>query len=654
MSEWQGSRRAARSRPQYVDWEFAKATGRRWCPPGPKVTPPRPRRGRRRSARRPRPPGSRSPRPRGCRRPADAPAALVVDRPGWIGAQRRLDERHARPGHRRGHGRRLAQPAERRAGHRRQGHRRRGRRAARVHGQQGARAVRPGARRYPRLMLVAPNIVHAERELGVDRDDFRLWVCMHEETHRVQFTANPWLRDHLIAQDPRAGRRHRSDARRAGRTAPGDRPAGCPRPSSRGRTGLAELLTTPSSATKVAAAHRGDVAARGPRRRRDGRRRARRHPDASRQIRERFTQRRKGAGARPHAAPAAGPRGQDAPVPRRGRCSSAGSGHRSASTASTPIWASPETLPLPGRDRRPAGLGPARPRTMRRSVVTGPASAVAADPARGPDGAVAVLPEGAVVLVACSGGADSLALAAAVAFEAPQRGIGPAGVVVDHGLQPGSTDGRRVGGRSSAATWASTRSRSQTVRVPRRRRGSGGGRPVGPVPRPRGRRRPDAAPPPCSSGTPATTRPSRCCSASPAGPARGRCPGCRAARGLFVRPFSPWGEPRPRPRLRRRRDRPVGRPAQRGPGLRAGPGPRAAAPTSSASSAPASPRRSPARADLLREDADYLEDLARRRACRRWAPGRGRSTALLALPRAVRTRVWRLLAVEAGAPARGS
>ncbi|MEU9188037.1 zinc-dependent metalloprotease [Streptomyces sp. NPDC048484] len=48
-----------------------------------------------------------------------------------------------------------------------------------------------------RLLLVAPNIVHVERELDVQPHDFRLWVCLHEETHRTQFTAVPWLRDHL-------------------------------------------------------------------------------------------------------------------------------------------------------------------------------------------------------------------------------------------------------------------------------------------------------------------------------------------------------------------------------------------------------------------------------------------------------------------------
>ncbi|MET7470281.1 tRNA lysidine(34) synthetase TilS [Micromonospora sp. NPDC005686] len=50
------------------------------------------------------------------------------------------------------------------------------------------------------------------------------------------------------------------------------------------------------------------------------------------------------------------------------------------------------------------------------------------------------LPGGGPVLVACSGGADSLALAAATAFVAPRLGR-PAGLVtVDHGLQPGSAE----------------------------------------------------------------------------------------------------------------------------------------------------------------------------------------------------------------------
>ena len=51
-----------------------------------------------------------------------------------------------------------------------------------------------------RLTLVAPNIVMIERELGVDPHDFRRWVCLHEETHRLQFTAVPWLRDYVQAQ----------------------------------------------------------------------------------------------------------------------------------------------------------------------------------------------------------------------------------------------------------------------------------------------------------------------------------------------------------------------------------------------------------------------------------------------------------------------
>ncbi len=51
-----------------------------------------------------------------------------------------------------------------------------------------------------RLLLVAPNIVAIERELLVEPSDFRLWVCLHEETHRVQFAAVPWLREYLTDQ----------------------------------------------------------------------------------------------------------------------------------------------------------------------------------------------------------------------------------------------------------------------------------------------------------------------------------------------------------------------------------------------------------------------------------------------------------------------
>ncbi|MEJ5944145.1 zinc-dependent metalloprotease [Pseudokineococcus basanitobsidens] len=51
-----------------------------------------------------------------------------------------------------------------------------------------------------RLLLVAPNVVAVERELRLRPRDFRLWVCLHEETHRVQFTAAPWLAPHLRAR----------------------------------------------------------------------------------------------------------------------------------------------------------------------------------------------------------------------------------------------------------------------------------------------------------------------------------------------------------------------------------------------------------------------------------------------------------------------
>lgn len=47
------------------------------------------------------------------------------------------------------------------------------------------------------LLLVYPNVITVERQLKISPKDFRLWVCLHEVTHRVQFTANPWLAQHM-------------------------------------------------------------------------------------------------------------------------------------------------------------------------------------------------------------------------------------------------------------------------------------------------------------------------------------------------------------------------------------------------------------------------------------------------------------------------
>lgn len=51
----------------------------------------------------------------------------------------------------------------------------------------------------PRLLLVAPNVLAAAESLDVDSEQFRTWVCVHEETHRQQFCAVPWMGEHFQA-----------------------------------------------------------------------------------------------------------------------------------------------------------------------------------------------------------------------------------------------------------------------------------------------------------------------------------------------------------------------------------------------------------------------------------------------------------------------
>lgn len=48
-----------------------------------------------------------------------------------------------------------------------------------------------------RLLLVAPNILAVQRSLKVNASHFHLWVCLHEQTHALQFAAAPWLAPHM-------------------------------------------------------------------------------------------------------------------------------------------------------------------------------------------------------------------------------------------------------------------------------------------------------------------------------------------------------------------------------------------------------------------------------------------------------------------------
>ncbi len=48
------------------------------------------------------------------------------------------------------------------------------------------------------VSYVGPNIVAVEEQYGFAPSQFRLWLALHEVTHRLQFTAVPWLRDYFV------------------------------------------------------------------------------------------------------------------------------------------------------------------------------------------------------------------------------------------------------------------------------------------------------------------------------------------------------------------------------------------------------------------------------------------------------------------------
>ena len=185
---------------QYVDWTFAKTTGGRLAPAGPDVGADEAveivEQIRSLAAQAVEPVAHTS----HLRAPGDAPAPVIVDRPTWINVNAdsmaaMLDpvvekmaakQRHA-PG-----------PIAQAIGGKVTGAEAGGLFAFLSTKVLGQYDLAPGG--TPSLLLVAPNLVATERELGVDPRDFRFWVCLHEETHRVQFTAVPWLREHVISE----------------------------------------------------------------------------------------------------------------------------------------------------------------------------------------------------------------------------------------------------------------------------------------------------------------------------------------------------------------------------------------------------------------------------------------------------------------------
>jgi tRNA(Ile)-lysidine synthase len=262
---------------------------------------------------------------------------------------------------------------------------------------------------------------------------------------------------------------------------------------------------------------------------------------------------------------------------------------------------------------------------------------------------------GGLVLVACSGGTDSLALAAAVAFEAPRAGLSAGAVIVDHGLQQGSL---AVAGRGADQCRRLGLDPVEVVTVQVASSGSGPearardaryrafevvAQRVGAVAVLLGHTRDDQA----EQVLLGLARGSGARSLS----------GMPARRGPYVRPLlgvarsttaaaceaaglMAWVDPH-------NSDPAYGR-------VRA----RALLPVLEAELGRGTVAALARSADLLREDADALDDLAARAHCElselsQLHPGqRGQvdATALFMLPRAVRTRVWRLLAIEAGCP----
>ena len=216
------------------------------------------------------------------------------------------------------------------------------------------------------VYYVGPNVLALEKQFAFPPREFRLWLALHEVTHRAQFTGVPWMRDALPRPrraDPRRGRPRPQALRRRARTGrptsmrTGEQPAGRRRASWRWSPAdeQREVLDQVSGLMSLLEGH-GDV-----------------------------TMDRAGAGLVPERRPL-----RPGPAPARDRpraaspgCSSNSSASRPSSTSTTQGEAFIEAVEAAGRPgpARP-GLGEPRSSAHPRWRSVSPAAWIAAGRAR--------------------------------------------------------------------------------------------------------------------------------------------------------------------------------------------------------------------------------------------------------------------------------
>ena len=94
------------------------------------------------------------------------------------------------------------------------------------------------------VYYVGPNVLALEKRFAFPPREFRLWLALHEVTHRAQFTGVPWMREHFLGLVARDARRRRPRPQAAAR---GGRPR-WPRRSARAATRSPTAAWSPCSA----------------------------------------------------------------------------------------------------------------------------------------------------------------------------------------------------------------------------------------------------------------------------------------------------------------------------------------------------------------------------------------------------------------------